>query len=135
MNNLIKNLKTGICLVIILALSSCANVSKFPVSSVSPAANIEMRTQQDNNGNTKLTITAKNLAAAERLTPPKKMYVAWIILESNKVRNIGQLNSDNAKKAEIKTLVPFKFTEVFITAEDRADISYPKGVEISRIKF
>jgi hypothetical protein len=35
----------------------------------------------------------------------------------------------------MKTLVPFKFTEVFITAEDQADISYPTGVEISRINF
>jgi hypothetical protein len=94
-----------------------------------------MRRQQDSNGNTKITITAKNMAAAERLTPPKKMYVVWVILESSKVRNIGQLNSENAKKAEMKTLVPFKFTEVFITAEDQADISYPTGVEISRINF
>lgn len=130
-----KNIKTGICLALVLVLSACANISKFPVSSVSPAANIEMRRQQDNNGNTEITITAKNLAAAERLTPPKKVYVAWVILESSKVRNIGQLNSENAKKAEMKTLIPFKFTEVFITAEDQADISYPKGVEISRIKF
>jgi len=118
-----------------LALSACANISKFPVSSVSPAANIEMRRQQDHNGNAEITITAKNLAAAERLTPPKKMYVAWVVLESSKIRNIGQLNSENAKKTVIKTLVPFKFTEVFITAEDQADISYPTGVEVSRIKF
>ena len=130
-----KNIKTGICLALILVLSSCANISKFPVSTVSPAANIEVRRQQDQNGNTKLTITAKNLAAAERLTPPKRIYVVGVILESSKVRNIGQLNSENAKKVEIKTLVPFKFTEVFITAEDQADISYPTGVEISRIKF
>jgi hypothetical protein len=130
-----KNIKTGICLVLVLALSACANISKFPVSSVSPAANIEMRRQQDNNGNTEITITAKNLAVAERLTPPKKVYVAWVILESSKVRNIGQLSAENAKKAEIKTLIPFKFSEVFITAEDQAGISYPKGVEISRVKF
>ena len=120
---------------LVLTLSACANISKFPVSSVNPAANIEMRREQDSNGNTKITITAKNLASAERLTPPKKMYVAWVVLESSKVRNIGQLNSENAKKAEMKTLVPFKFTEVFITAEDQADISYPTGVEISRINF
>jgi hypothetical protein len=130
-----KNIKTGIYLVLILALSACGSISKFPVSAVNPAANIEMRRQLDSNGNTKITITAKNLAAAERLTPHKKMYVVWVILESSKVRNIGQLNSENAKKAEMKTLVPFKFTEVFITAEDQADISYPTGVEISRIKF
>lgn len=130
-----KNIKKGICLALVLALSACANISKFPVSSVNPAANIELRRQLDNNGNTKITITAKNLAAAERLIPAKKVYVAWVVLESSKIRNIGQLNSENAKKAEIKTLVPFKFTEVFITAENRADISYPTGVEISRIKF
>ncbi len=130
-----KNLKTGIYVILILALSSCANVSKFPISAVSPAANIEMRRQQDNNGNTKITITAKNLAGAERLSPPKKMYVAWIILDSNEVRNIGQLDVTNAKKTKIETLIPSKFTDVFITAEDQANVSYPTGVEISRIKF
>lgn len=130
-----KNLKKGIVLVLILALSSCANILKFPISTVSPAANIEIRRQQDQNGNNAIKITANNLAAAERLSPPKKFYVAWVLLESNEVRNIGQLNVKNAKKAEIETLTPFKFTEVFITAEDQADILYPTGVEISRIKF
>jgi len=130
-----RNLKKGIFLALILALSSCANISKFPISTISPAADIQVRKQQDKNGNTKIKITANNLAAAERLSPPEKMYVAWVVLESNEIRNIGQLKVKNAKKAEIETLTPFKFTEVFITAENQADISYPAGVEISRIKF
>lgn len=122
-------------LTIVLVLSSCANVSKFPVSSVTPAANIEVQKQHDRNGNTILTITAKNLASAERLSPPRKIYVAWIVLENNETRNIGQLKNKNAKVGEIKTLTPFKFTEIFITAENQADALYPAGEEISRIKF
>ena len=130
-----KNLSKIMFLTMVLLLSSCANVSKFPVSSVTPAANIEVQKQHDRNGNTILTIKAKNLASAERLSPPRKMYVAWIVLENNETRNIGQLKNKNAKVAEIKTLTPFKFTEIFITAEDQADALYPAGEEISRIKF
>lgn len=130
-----KNLSKVMFLTMVLVLSSCANVSKFPVSSVTPAANIEVKKQHDRNGNTILIIEAKNLASTERLSPPRKMYVAWIVLENNETRNIGQLKNKNAKVAEIKTLTPFKFTEIFITAEDQADVLYPAGEEISRIKF
>jgi len=130
-----KNLKELSFIVLILAFASCANVSKFPVSTVTPAANIEVHRQQDQNGNNKITITANYLAAAERLHPPKKVYVAWVLFENNGVRNLGQLKIKNAKTAEIRAVIPFKYTEIFITAEDQVDILHPAGVEISRIKF
>lgn len=130
-----KNLKAIILLVIVILIASCANISKFPVSTVTPAADMVVKSQHDKNGNTKITITAKNLSAVERLTPSKSMYVVWLVSEFDGVRNIGQLKNKNAGTAEIKTLVPFKFTEIFITAEDQADVIYPSGIEISRIIF
>lgn len=130
-----KNLKTITLLAILFLIASCANISKFPVSSVIPAADIQVQRQHDKNGNSKITIKAKNMAGVERLTPPRTAYVAWIVSEKDGVRNIGQLKNKNAGMAELETLVPFNFTEVFITAEDVVDASYPNGVEISRIRF
>lgn len=130
-----KNLTTTIVLALILMVSSCANIKKFPVSSVVPAANIAYRTQHDRNGNTQVKITAKNMASPDRLNPPQKMYIVWVTSENQGARNIGQLTNKNAKLAEMVTIIPVKFSEIFITAEDKADISYPSGVEISRIKL
>jgi hypothetical protein len=44
-------------------------------------------------------------------------------------------SQENAGKASIETIVPQEFSEVFITAEKNGQISYPNGVEISRVKF
>lgn len=122
-------------LLVVFALTSCANIYKFPVSNVTPAANIEYRQQRDKNGNNQITIKAENLAAVERLSPPKAVYVVWILTENSDTRNLGQLRNKNAQLAEIQTLTPYKYTDIFITAEEQADVLYPTGVEISRLKF
>jgi hypothetical protein len=130
-----KTLKTLTILSLAIIITSCANTAKFPVSSVTPAADIVATMKQDNNGNYKIYITAKNLAAVERLNPPKSAYVVWIVTEKDGVRNIGKLSNKNAETTSLETLTPFKFTEVFITAEEQLDASYPIGIEISRTKF
>jgi len=122
-------------LTLILLIASCTTDSKFPISSVTPAATIKVTRGHDSNDNNTLTIKAKNLAATNRLTPPKQTYVVWIVLENKTVRNIGQLKIINAKKAELKTLTASKYTEIFITAEDQADALYPGSLEITRLKF
>ena len=118
-----KTFKRLSILALVLIISSCANTAKFPTMN------------QDNNGNYKISVTAKNLAAVERLNPPKNAYVVWIVTEKDGVRNIGKLLNKNAQTTGLETLVPFKFTEVFITAEDQVDASYPTGIEISRTRF
>ena len=130
-----KTIKTLIISALVLILSSCATTVKFPTSNVTPAADIVASVSKDNNGNTKLTIKAKNLAAVERLNPPKTAYVVWIVTERDGVKNIGKLMNKNAKATGLETLTPFKFTEVFITAEDYADATAPNGFEISRVRL
>jgi len=130
-----NNLKIFTFFSLILILSSCGITAKFPVSNIAPAADISIKKQFDKNGNCKISIEAKNLAAADRLTPPKSEYVVWIVSETDGIRNIGKLKIKNAESTGIETLTPFKFREVFITAEDQTDVSYPAGIEITRIKY
>jgi len=135
MKNNMKNLKTVTYMALILLISSCANMAKFPVSRVTLAADIVAYKKHDKNGNCMLSITAKNLAAVDRIKPSKSTYVVWIVTEKDGVRNIGKLSNRNAKRTGLETLTPYNFTEVFITAEDQADVTYPTGIEISRAKF
>ncbi len=56
-------------------------------------------------------------------------------MTDNGTKNAGQLIIKNAKRASLKTSTPYDVNEIFITAEDQGDYSYPVGVEISRTSF
>lgn len=130
-----KNLRNTALLAVLLIFTSCASTAIFSTSSVAPAAEISATKKADKNGNFKVSITAKNLASPDRLNPPQSVYIAWIVSNNQGTKNIGRLINKNAQTATLETLTPFAFTEVFITAEGQADVSYPQGVEISRAKF
>ena len=130
-----KLLVNVLSLSVILFLTSCKTTAKFPVSSVTPAAEITAKKSQDSNKNYVIEVVAKNLASAERVDPSKKNYNVWIVTENNGTKNAGQLIIKNAKRASLKTSTPYDFKEIFITAEDQGDYSYPVGVEISRTSF
>ena len=97
--NTIKNL---FVLVLIVLLNSCAINTKFPTSSVVPAANISVMKKIDNQKNFTLEITSQNLASSERLNPPGNNYSIWIVPKDYGVKNVGQLNVENAKKILLK---------------------------------
>jgi len=130
-----KTLRIISLLAFVFFISSCASSIKFPSSDITPAADITAKKKDDKNGNFEVTITAKNLASADRLDPQKSVYVAWIVTHTQGTKNLGRLTNKNAKTATLKALTPFAFSEIFITAEGEADISYPRGVEITRARF
>lgn len=127
--------KITFIIALIFLLSACAETARFPVSSVTPAADIVAHKQMDNNGNCKISIIAKNLSSVERLNPPKSNYIVWILTEVDGPRNIGQLKNENAQTTRLETLTPYKFSDIFITAEDQANVTFPTGIEITRTRF
>ena len=124
--------KILVSIVVMFLLTSCATVTKFPVSNVVPSADIIAKIKKDKQNNFEITIIANYLASAERLSPPKKTYVVWFVNKENGVNNSGQLKNENAKKNTLKTLSSFEPLEIFITAEDEGTVTYPTGIEISR---
>lgn len=130
-----KTIKSLVIIGAVALMTSCASTAKFPVSSTVPSADIIAKKKQDKHKNYVIELTARNLAAASRLNPPKNNYSVWIVTTDGVTKNIGQLNNRNAKKATLKTITPFNIKEIFITAEDQGDLTYPAGVEISRTSF
>lgn len=122
-----------ICILGFMLLSACATTNKFPVSTITPAASITVKQQVDKNKNTKISLTAENLASPERVAADKKVYVVWIVTASNGTKNLGQLKNENAKRATLKTLTPFSPLEIYVTAEKEGNITFPSGIEISRL--
>ena len=126
-------MKSILLSVLILLMTTCATVVKFPVSSVEPAADITAKIKNDKQKNFVIEVTANYLASAERLLPPKKMYIVWIVTKENGISNIGQMKNDNAQKMKLQTLSAFEPQEIFITAENEGTTTFPSGIEISRI--
>lgn len=130
-----KTIKKYVLIIVSLALFSCGSAVKFPISSVTPAADISAKKKTDSNNNFVLEIIARNLASADRLNPPGKVYSVWVVNKQNEVMNVGQMDIKNAQKSTFKTATPFDFDEVFITVEDQGDLKYPAGMEIARTKI
>lgn len=130
-----KTIQNLLVITFVVLLTSCATTTKFPLSSTVPAAEISAKINQDKNKNFVINVVAKNLASADRLNPPKNNYSVWMITDDGTLKNIGQLTNQNAKTASLKTLTPFKVKEIFITAEDQGNLTYPSGIEISRTSF
>jgi hypothetical protein len=123
----------SLSILMVFFLTSCATYTKFPVSNVAPAANIKVKEKKDKNENTVVSVVANNLASAERLDPSKKVYVVWMTTRDNGVKNLGQLMNENAKKSSLEATTAFKPINVFITAEDQGNITYPSNFEITRV--
>ena len=130
-----KILKQLLFLLFIALINSCASNAKFPISNVVPAAVISAKKKIDSQNNFNIEITAQNLASADRLDPAGNNYSIWISTKDHGVKNIGQLNVENAKKTTFKTVTPFDFNEIFIIVENKGDLEYPEGVEIARTKI
>ncbi|MCM4159808.1 hypothetical protein FHG64_15780 [Antarcticibacterium flavum] len=130
-----KTFKYFLFIAAVAMLTSCASTAKFPVSRDVPAANIVAKKKQDKNNNYVIKLTAENLAAPGRLSPPKNNYSVWIVTKNGDVKNLGQLSFRNAKKVVLEAVTPFDAKEILITAENEGDLAYPEGIRISRAKF
>lgn len=128
-----KTLKLLSIALIMMLVSSCAAKMHFPVSSAAPAADITLSKKLDKNNNYEINLTAKNLAAVDRLSPSKTTYVVWLVTTTGEIKNVGQLSVENAQKSTLKTVTSFDFNEVFITAEEQGDVLAPAGIEITRV--
>jgi hypothetical protein len=118
---------------VIFAFSSCATKAVFLSSSVVPAAQGKVTIKDDGNKNHVIKIQIFNLADSQRLQPPKKVYVVWLVTDNNQTKNIGQIISSTGTlsknlKASFQTVSSFKPTKIFITAENEADVQYPSSV-------
>jgi len=130
-----KTLKKIAIIGIIALITSCSSTTKFPISQVTPAADITVKTKKQDKPNYLVTITANNLAASERLDPPKKTYVIWAVSKAGVVRNVGHFTQQNAVKSTYKASFPYKPIEIFITAEEEEGLCEPAGIEIARSKL
>lgn len=115
---------------LILPMQSCSKKVKFENSPVVPAARGDVKISKNSNKNYVIKIKFDNLAEVDRLDPPKKTYVIWMVTDQKSTKNIGQIESSSSMmssklKADFETATPFKPVKIFVTAEDDGNVEYP----------
>ena len=120
-----------ISLGIAITLSACTPKMVFTTSSVVPAASGTINVKKDKNENYTLKVNVHNLAESKSLTPSKGSYLVWMKQNDRSVKKLGQLSpSGKTLTASLSATAVAKPQEVFITAEDNAEILYPAGQTI-----
>lgn len=106
-------------------ISACSSNIVFPTSEVVPAAEAVLKIDENKSNNYELQLEVQNLAEPERLTPPRRNYVVWMVTKKHGTINIGNLKVNRKNKAELETVTPYKPIRVFITAEDGDKVVLP----------
>ncbi len=124
------SIQLGFCTAvsILILFSSCVSKTPFLNSSAVPAARGFVKVKKDDNQNYLIQVSIDYLAEAKRLDPPKELYVIWMESDNNTAKNIGQINrssNPNKLKADFNTSSSFAPTQIYITAENDATVSYP----------
>lgn len=121
-------------LVMILSFIAPDIKTNFAVSSVVPAARGFVKIKKDGKNNFKISISVSDLLLVTALTPPKQMYVVWMVTDQYITKNIGQLSNvsntnKKAGKATLEVISALKPSKIYITAEDDALIQHP-GIQV-----
>ncbi|HLK33343.1 MAG TPA: hypothetical protein VKT29_09650 [Terriglobales bacterium] len=116
--------------VLLIGLAAWADDVPMVASSMVPAASGKVSYNHDRNGNTKFTVSTKNLAAPTQLSPSKNDYVVWIEPRDQQPQNAGLLKINNNLQGSFSATTPYKTFDVVVTAEDNPTATQPSGPEI-----
>ncbi|MCF8368943.1 MAG: hypothetical protein K9G76_07855 [Bacteroidales bacterium] len=126
LNSPVRNILMGILVTImVVSFTSCAKKIVFLKSIVVPAAEGYVKVKTDNNNNYVIQIHLSNLAEIERLQPPKKTYVIWMLTDQQTNENLGRVSTSSNLNATFETVSSFKPTKIFISAEENEEAQYP----------
>jgi len=116
----------GSMLLLVISFTSCSHKTAFNTSTIIPAARGEVKVKKDNNNNYKIELELSYLAEPERLQPPKKTYVVWLVGEDrNAPINIGRIEGNKKLKVKFETVSSTKPKRIFISAEDDYATQFP----------
>ena len=116
-------------LILTMFLGGCSQKIAFKKSRMVPAAELNVKINQDKNGNYTIDLNVNNLALPKDLTPAKNTYVVWIVSSKGSF-NVGQLLIDKNLKGNLSAITPYKPSSIIITAEEDPEATYP-GIQVA----
>lgn len=108
-----------------ILISACSRDIVFPTSEVVPAARAVLKVDMNKSDNYDVNLEVQSLASPDRLTPPRRNYVVWMVTKKHGTINIGNLRVNKKNKADLETVTPYEPIRIFVTAEDGEEVVLP----------
>lgn len=119
---------TTLLLGLLVFFNACTPKMTFVTSPTVPSASGTISVKKDKNSNYIVKVYVRNLADPKNLSPSKNTYLVWVEGDDDSVTKVGQLTpSGKALEGTLSGTSVKKPDDVFITAEDNADIQNPEG--------
>ncbi|MFC0657293.1 hypothetical protein [Mongoliitalea lutea] len=120
-----KIIQLSVFVLLLFALGACSKKYTFPVSTVTPSADGEVKVKKQKGGIYSFETAVENLADPTRLTPPKAHYIVWVQNEEGEFQNVGELELSRRSKAKLEGALTYKPIYFFVTAEDVKNTNVP----------
>jgi hypothetical protein len=117
---------TLVALATTLAAGGCAKRVRLTALPLARGGQATVRVELTYDRNNALQVQLANVPPPDTFNPQYTRYVLWVATpERQSVVNAGQLRVDQNRKAEIRTLTPFRSFVLFITAEAHGEAIQP----------
>jgi len=90
-----------------------------------PAAVGKVKVAEEKDGNSKVKVEVDHLAPPSSVDEDASAYVVWLKPDSGAAQNVGVLTVDKDRKGKLETKTAFKTFQVFVTAEESANVTSP----------
>jgi hypothetical protein len=135
MNTIKNRVALTLCLGLAGGFFACAGTqqTRMTASTLVPAAEGYVQTEEGKNGNISLKILVKHLAHPEKLQTGATIYVAWLQpIDQAVPQNMGALNVGKNLTGLLQTSTPHHEFQLWITAEAFPRAAAPSGPEVFR---
>ncbi len=103
----------------LFAVSGCmAQKVMFQGSPLQPAADAKATIRVDQNENTLVELELEHIAPAEKLWPPRALYVVWAEDSEGEIQQLGKLRVNGKREAYFQGTTVLDRFRLLITAED-----------------
>lgn len=120
-----KIIQLSVFVLLLFTLGACSKKYTFPVSTVTPSADGDVKVKKQKGGIYSFETAVENLADPTRLTPPKSHYIVWVQNEEGEYQNVGELELSRRNKANLEGALTYKPIFFIITAEDVKNANWP----------
>ncbi len=110
---------------LVFSLGCATTKVAFQGSPLQPAADAEAKVHLDENRNAIIELELKYVAPAEKLWPPRALYVVWAESSEGRVLHLGQLIVNEDREGHFNGTTAFENFRLVITAEDEPMPEHP----------
>ncbi len=110
---------------VLLGAGCAAQKVAFQASHLQPAADGSVKVRMDQNQNTLVELELEHVAPADKLWPPKSLYVVWAEDTEGGIFQLGQLRVNKKRGASFKGTTALERFRLVITAEDEPQPERP----------